>query len=242
MSLPESQQHKNLSKILRQIYEKLLSNESPKNLFSYYNEILSWMKLPPLCKKQNLKKISDRYHWHLSIAKTYLKEHRLLPKVEIGDKKNTHPPFPISIYLDNLRSAHNVGSILRTTEALAMGSVYFSKHTPYIDNKKVQKTSMGTWKWLSCFREIPLSRLPKPIIVLETSSQSFNIHKFLFPETFTLVIGNEEYGCSDESLSKADYLLRIPLRGKKNSINVANAFAIAAGTIQRQLIAHQNKR
>ena len=50
----------------------------------------------------------------------------------------------------------------------------------------------------------------------------------------TFPLGNEEYGCSKETLAMADYLLTIPLYGRKNSLNVSNAFAIAAQEICRQ--------
>lgn len=69
---------------------------------------------------------------------------------------------------------------------------------------------------------------------METAAEAIPITDFEFPETFTLVIGNEEYGCSDAILAQADYVIKIPLRGRKNSLNVANAFAIAAAEISRQ--------
>jgi tRNA G18 (ribose-2'-O)-methylase SpoU len=58
---------------------------------------------------------------------------------------------------------------------------------------------------------------------------------FIFPASFTLILGNEEYGISNESLKLADYIVEIPLFGAKNSLNVACAFAIAASQIRRQL-------
>jgi tRNA G18 (ribose-2'-O)-methylase SpoU len=142
--------------------------------------------------------------------------------------------WPIAIYLDNLRSAHNVGSVIRTVEALAIGSLYFSCQTPFITHQQVQNTAMGSTQWVSCYQGVDLSSLPRPIVVLETSPEALSLYEFIFPSSFTLVIGNEEYGCSDETLKLADYLVEIPLRGCKNSLNVANAFAIAAGEISRQ--------
>ena len=242
LSLPLGRQHKNLAELLRQAYEGLIANRPVDDLLHHYNEIITWMEHSPLYNCQDRKYIADRYHWHLGLARVHFREHNLLPEVEQGDKRHSSPPLPISIYLDNLRSAHNIGSILRTTEALSLGSVYFSKDTPFTDNAKVKKTSMGAWEWISCFKGVELKHLPKPVIVLETSPDAFNLHEFVFPESFTLVVGNEEYGCSDSSLHEADYLLRIPLMGRKNSLNVANAFSIAAGAIQRQQHLHVNER
>ncbi|MGA8165369.1 MAG: TrmH family RNA methyltransferase [Waddliaceae bacterium] len=48
------------------------------------------------------------------------------------------------------------------------------------------------------------------------------------------MVGNEEYGCSTEVKRCGQIFLEIPLRGRKNSLNVANAFAIAAAEMTRQ--------
>jgi tRNA G18 (ribose-2'-O)-methylase SpoU len=157
-----------------------------------------------------------------------------LPKVRQGDRSTGEEIWPIAIYLDHLRSAHNVGSIIRTVEALALGSLYFSPKTPFITHKQVQDTAMGSIQWTSCYQEMDLSKLPRPIIVLETCQEALSLYDFIFPSSFTLVVGNEEYGCSDETLKSADFLVEIPLRGHKNSLNVANAFAMVAGEICRQ--------
>jgi tRNA G18 (ribose-2'-O)-methylase SpoU len=153
----------------------------------------------------------------------------------MGDKLHIkNEPLKTSIYLDNIRSAHNVGSIIRTTEAFSLGTLHFSDKTPYIDNKQVKDTAMGTQGWVECRSNMLLKDLPRPIIILETAHNAIPIHDFIFPDQFTLVVGNEEYGCSDESIQLADIALEIPLVGKKNSLNVANAFAIAAYEIRKQ--------
>jgi tRNA G18 (ribose-2'-O)-methylase SpoU len=54
------------------------------------------------------------------------------------------------------------------------------------------------------------------------------------------MLGNEEYGLSQEALSARDDMVCIPLYGYKNSLNVASAFAIAAGCISHRLRALTN--
>jgi tRNA G18 (ribose-2'-O)-methylase SpoU len=184
----------------------------------------------------NLKKIADLYHCHLKEAKMNLKEHNLLPSIRRKDGTPKEAFLENAIYLDNIRSAYNVGSIIRTTEALRIGSLYFSEKTPFTDNKKVIKTSMGASTLVPCFQNYPLEKLPSPIIALETSDDAINIFEFIFPEKFTVILGNEEYGISDESLKKADYIIEIPVFGAKNSINVASAYSILAAQIKRQKI------
>lgn len=195
-----------------------------------YEQLCLWMGLPI---PKTSEEIADCYHRHLKASKTQLKEHRLL-SIRTRDRDTAEPAWPIAVYLDNLRSAHNVGSVVRTTEALSLGSLHFSPSTPFIDNKQVKDAAMGAEAWVDCHPNSDLKDLPRPIIVMETSEDATPLYDFHFPESFTLVLGNEEYGCSQASILEADHLVEIPLRGRKNSLNVANAFAITAAEIYRQ--------
>lgn len=226
--------HKKLSEILRQIYEKILLKQYTDHLFKHYFQLCNWMGLD-LIDPNDLKTISDRYHFHLKKADVNLKEHNLLPTLRSIDGKNDQMPFlDNAIYLDSLRSAFNVGNIIRTTEALRIGKIYFDEKTPFIDNEKVQKTSMGSYQLTNCINKFDIKNLPRPFIGLDTSDRSIKIHDFIFPEKFTLILGNEEYGISNKILEEIDYLIEIPMLGFKNSINVASAFAICANEIRRQ--------
>lgn len=219
------QRHKKCAELLRQHYEAASID------FTEYNTLLNWLKCNPFIYTDP-KALADRYHWHLQMAGLSLKEHNLLPSLRKGDRE-PKLDFPnIAIYLDNVRSAYNVGSILRTVEALRIGKVYFSEKTPFIDNDKVLKTSMGAASIVPCFQNVPLQNLPRPIIAFDTSEAAIGIAEFEFPESFTLILGNEEYGISDASLQEADFIVEIPLFGVKNSINIGCAFAIAAAKMR----------
>lgn len=225
LKLDQKQRHKKCAELLRTHYEHDLSD------FTEYNTLSSWIKCNPY-EHTDKKKLADRYHWHLQMAGLSLKEHNLLPTLRTGDRE-AKLEFPnVAIYLDHVRSAYNVGSILRTIEALRIGRVYFSEKTPFIDNEKVQRTAMGAACIVPCFQNIPLKDLPRPIIALDTSDAAIPVAEFTFPETFTLILGNEEYGISNESLQEADAIIEIPLFGMKNSINIACAFAIAAAKMR----------
>lgn len=229
------QKHKKCALVLREIYEKLLVRDDDIALLKEtYFTYCKWMHLDPFPQLHDAKLLSDRYHWHLSQAHIQLKEHNLLPHIRKGDHIPKTNFSNIAIYLDNVRSAYNVGSILRTTEALRIGSIYFAEKTPFIDNSKVQKTSMGSSEIVPCFQEFSLENLPRPFIALETSEDAENVTDFIFPKAFTLILGNEEFGISDKMLSMVDHLVEIPLFGKKNSINIACAYSIAANEIRRQ--------
>lgn len=222
--------HKKAARILRTYLDLC----DPRQLL-LYRRAEEWLRLP-LLDENDHKQFSDRYHLHLAESGTSLKEHNLLfSDFHQPDVASTVPYLPVAIYLDNIRSAFNVGSILRTTEAFRLGTVHFAKTTPYINNPKVQKTSMGTTDKVPCAQNTPLSGLPRPLIALETHPDAPSIFDYTFPPSFTLMLGNEEYGLSEEALATRDVILQIPLYGYKNSLNVASAFAIAAGVISHQL-------
>lgn len=228
LKLDVRQRHKKCAELLRSLYEEKSTD------FVYYNTLLAWTKLDPYVHT-DFKALANRYHWHMQKAGMSLKEHNLLPSLRTGD----HEPkidFPnVAIYLDHVRSAYNVGSILRTIEALRIGKLYFSPNTPFINNEKIMRTSMGAHELVPCFQDVPLSELPRPIIALDTSDAAIDVAEFTFPESFTLILGNEEFGISDEALKEADHIIEIPLFGKKNSINIGCAFAIAAAKARSDL-------
>lgn len=242
LHLPYDMQHKKLSELLRNLY-LLLIQKAPDmkevlERVERYEELSLWIdnKIDFTLDKKNISKIADLYHFHLKNAKMSLKEHNLLPSIRTGDRKFSKKPFLENfIYLDNVRSAYNVGNIIRTTEALRIGSIYFAKNTPFTDNKKVIKTSMGTSSVVPCYKDIPLIDLPSPRIAIDTASQAESIFDFIFPKSCTIILGNEEYGISEESLKLSDYIVEIPMFGIKNSINVAAAYAIVASEIAKNV-------
>lgn len=225
LNLPKEQQHKKASELLREIHHGRM------DLSEVYHKMCSWLALPSI-DSGSFQALSDRFHMHLGQAGVSWQEHNLLV-IRSSDKESSVPFLPIAIYLDNLRSAFNVGSILRTVEAFRIGAVYFSSATPFIDNVKVQKTSMGTFDKIACQQISSLESLPRPFVALETADFAPPIGSFTFPESFTLLLGNEEYGLSKEVLTMVDQFVQIPLLGNKNSLNVASAFAIAASVIRK---------
>lgn len=140
------------------------------------------------------------------------------------------------VILDNLRSALNVGSIIRTCDALGVKEIYFSGITPDINNKKVTKTSLGAEKNIEfdIFSNTneAISKAKEygfRIIGLEVTKEATNIKNFKLPNNkIALVVGNEVSGLSSEIIKQCDELIKIEMLGVKESLNVAVAFGIAA--------------
>lgn len=149
--------------------------------------------------------------------------------------------MPITLVLDNLRSAFNVGSVVRTADCVLAEKIFFCGYTAHPPHKKLEKTSLGSLPYVSwehredvleTVREIKSQNIP--IVALETTNRSQSIWDFDFPLPVALVMGNEALGVSDSVLEEADAIVEIPMLGFKNSINVAVASGIVSYEIQRQ--------
>lgn len=151
------------------------------------------------------------------------------------------PRMPVYTILDNLRSAFNVGSIVRTADSALMDTIYMCGYTAAPPHKKLEKTALGSLEYVPCqHRMTPMDAVEElksrniPIYAFETTNRSKNIWEVAFPMPIALVLGNEALGISRDVLAEADELVEIPMFGYKNSINVAVAFGIISAEIQRQ--------
>lgn len=149
--------------------------------------------------------------------------------------------LPVTVILENLRSAFNVGSIIRTADCALIEKVIFTGITACPPHAKLEKTSLGAlpyvpWSYSPTVLEAVQQEKQegKHIVALELTNQSKCIREYTFPLPAALVMGNEALGVSKEVLAMADDIVEIPMFGFKNSINVAVAFGIVAYEIQRQ--------
>lgn len=230
LKLSLQSRHKKAAELIRKCYLQKLYQDEIDQAFEAYQEVASWLFLDPL--EPTLENLANRYHYHVSFSNPSLRD--FLPTKQL-DNPHFAKTLPIDIYLDHLRSAHNVGSILRTTEATRLGNVYLSKEMHSFNEKKIASTAMGCEKIITPSVLSDLSFLRKPLIALEITESATSLYEFTFPKSFSLLVGNEELGLSTSSLAHADYVIKIPLYGMKNSLNVSCAFAIAAYEIRRQL-------
>lgn len=238
MTLTLAGRHKKALEAIKKIYDSLLKGSLDRNLVAKYRILESFLMLPPT--ELTFEKLSDRFHEHAKLSLITFKEHHLLPAVTTQDRISKEPFLPVDIYLDNIRSAHNIGSIIRTTEALRLGSIFFSDQMASTSSKKLQDTAMGTLDKVKIDTIQDFCNLRRPLIAIETAKEAISLYDFIFPTSFSLLLGNEEYGLSKNSLMEADYVVKIPLVGFKNSLNVACAFSMIGSEIRRQLATHEN--
>ncbi len=133
------------------------------------------------------------------------------------------------LWVHNLRSGHNLGSLIRTVDCMGWKGLYLSGYTPDITHKQVVEGAIGAQEWVKCERiENTEELLSQKFWALETGAGSLNLNDFEWPQEGILLVGNEELGVSPEWILRAQGIIEIEQFGRKASLNVANAFAIAA--------------
>jgi tRNA G18 (ribose-2'-O)-methylase SpoU len=154
----------------------------------------------------------------------------------------------IVLIIHNVRSAHNVGSLLRTADGLGVKKVVISGYSPYPKfsgdtrlphiaakaGRSIAKTSLGAeasvkWDYVDGLSETraDLSSEGYLIAALEQTDSAIDLSKFEPPPKVALVVGNEVDGLDRHTLESAKIHLKIPMLGSKESFNVSVAGAMA---------------
>ena len=137
---------------------------------------------------------------------------------------------PLILILDDIRSGHNVGSILRTADAFLLSKVYICGISPVPPHKEVMKTSLGSndsvdWEYRENIYDLiaELKNNNCDIWSIEQAENSTGL-KNNIPNKNKLtafVLGNEVFGVKQKIIDITDQGIEIPQHGTKHSINVS---------------------
>lgn len=142
---------------------------------------------------------------------------------------------PIAVLLENVRSVHNVGSILRTADAARLDRVVCAGITARPDHRGIHKTALGAEDTVPWSHESePLRALASlkaqgfTLVALEQTDAPIRVDA-LSLERFPLclVVGNEVEGVSQAVLDRCDFAIELPQFGQKQSLNVSVATGVA---------------
>ena len=254
--MPEARRHKWVALWFRELYLELGNGlfrpNSTAQCIELYRRVLNWLDEPAIKVRSTteipywIEFFANRYHYHQRKTEMGISEGDLLPHIRTGDRpepENWVPVVKYRVALDNLRSAHNVGSIFRTSDAAGFESVVVGGNTPGKGHSQVEKAAMHSTRWIpqesAEHLATQLATYRKQgyrIIGIETALSSESYWKTTWPKQAVIVMGNEEYGLSQDCLRICDQFVHIPMHGHKNSINVANAFAVIAFHICSQIL------
>jgi 23S rRNA (guanosine2251-2'-O)-methyltransferase len=144
----------------------------------------------------------------------------------------------VVILLDQLTDPHNVGSIIRTSEALGVDGLILSKNNSVSINSTVVKSSAGATAYLKI---ITISNVASFIekakrigfwIIGATDHGDSELEKIRNIRPVLLIIGSEGQGMRRLTEEKIDYAVRIPLKGQISSLNAS----VAAGIIIYEIL------
>ena len=136
--------------------------------------------------------------------------------------------MPFTVYLDDIRSPFNVGSIFRTAEAFGARNILLSPRTPLPSLPRAERTALGATRVLP-WEVADLAALAGVPGVFALETGGVPLDEFPFPPQGVVILGSEELGVSPEALRIAMRSLgrvSIPLAGAKRSLNVSVAFGI----------------
>ena len=138
--------------------------------------------------------------------------------------------LPLIMVLDNVRSLHNVGSVLRTADAFRIEAVYMCGITATPPSAEIHKTALGAedsvaWQYF----EDTLQAVEKlktegyTVLAVEQVEGSLKLGDFAFEpqKKYALVMGNEVKGVRQDVVDACHQALEIPQYGTKHSMNVS---------------------
>lgn len=164
---------------------------------------------------------------------------RKLLNIELGrvspQQYKNLPESGLVLVLDNIRSAHNVGSAFRSGDSFKADKVWLCGICACPPSAEIHKTALGAedslpWEWVEDTLEA-VRRLKAEgytVVAAEQTAESVMLNEFR-PEPgrkYALVFGNEVSGVRQDVVDECDFCLEIPQFGTKHSLNVSVSIGV----------------
>lgn len=159
--------------------------------------------------------------------------------LEVSEKKGTKP---FIIICDEIEDPHNLGAIIRTVETSGADGVIIPKRRSAGLNATVFKTSAGAASYVPVARVSNLAAAidklkEKGVWIYGTDAAGSNYCETDLTGSCGLVIGSEGFGISRIIREKCDFMIRLPMMGKINSLNAS----VAAGIFMYEILRQRRK-
>lgn len=158
-----------------------------------------------------------------------------LDRISVEEFKKSKK-IPITILLENIRSAHNIGSVFRTADSFLINEIILCGISAQPPNKDIRKTALGSsesveWKYERNI-EVAIQKLKdegNKIISIEQTTNSISLENFKPSNNskYAIIFGNEVNGIEQRTIDLSDMAIEIPQYGTKHSLNIS----VAAGII-----------
>lgn len=150
--------------------------------------------------------------------------------------------LPLLLLLDSIQDPHNLGAILRTAECAGVDGVIVTTNQSAPITDTVEKISAGAVLHLKIAKVTNLNNLIRSLkeagywIVGSSLQNAKDYHEVDYKVPIALVVGNEEKGIRRLITENCDFLVKIPMKGKIDSLNVSVATGVLLFEINRQRI------
>ena len=153
--------------------------------------------------------------------------------------------MPLTVVLDDVRSMHNVGSVLRTADAFRVEEVVLCGITGCPPHPEIHKTALGaensvSWRHCPTALEAVQALKAQGVVVMSVEqAEGSTLLPAYQPERgrrYAVVLGNEVKGVHQEVIDASDGCLEIPQLGTKHSLNVSVTAGIIVWHFARHLI------
>ena len=163
-----------------------------------------------------------------------------LNRMEVEDFKSAEK-IPVTVVLDDIRSALNVGSIFRTADAFRIEKIFLCGITATPPHKEILKTAIGAtdsvdWTYEKEIESVLWGLRSEGYVIygVEQTENSTSLDALSIPQQkIAVILGNEVGGVSDKALAFADGTIEIPQFGTKHSLNVAVCTGIVLWELQK---------
>ena len=150
---------------------------------------------------------------------------------------------PITIVLDNVRSALNVGSVFRTSDAFLIENIILCGITAIPPNKDIRKTALGStdsvnWKYAKHTTDAVQQLIKEGyhIVGIEQADKSTQLNEFELPKKpIAMILGNEVNGVDQQAIDLCNEVIEIPQFGTKHSLNIAVTTGIVIWDLLKKL-------
>ncbi len=180
------------------------------------------------------------------LTNPYICAMRKLSMEELGRKSveefRQSEKIPIIIVLENIRSAYNVGSVFRTSDAFLIEAIYIIGYSAKPPHKEIKKTALGAeetvdWKYFKTTAEAveELRGNGFNVYAAEQAEGSYKLSAIGFEpeEKIAVIFGNEVTGVEQFTIGLCDGCLEIPQLGMKHSLNIATAVGVVLWELVR---------
>jgi 23S rRNA (guanosine2251-2'-O)-methyltransferase len=151
--------------------------------------------------------------------------------------------MPVVVVLENIRSAYNVGSVFRTSDAFLVEAIYITGYSARPPHKEIKKTALGAeetvnWTYFKTASEAieALRHEQYKVFAVEQVHNSIPLNEVAFEsnDKIAVIFGNEVTGVEQSTIHLCDGCIEIPQLGMKHSLNIATAAGVVLWELVRK--------